>query len=81
MCHVHAIARTGHGTESVYRRYAVSDEPSLIEAAVKLAALHARGQMSAGILSGLSKSCVKAVAAPTDRWLKTLEFVGAEGGT
>jgi hypothetical protein len=34
------MAMTGHLTESVYRRYAIADETSLKEAAVKLAALH-----------------------------------------
>lgn len=48
-----AMAMTGHLTESVYRRYAVSDETSLKEAAVKLAALH--GQMSTERTRHLSK--------------------------
>ena len=30
----------GHKTEAIYRRYAISDEKSLKEAAVKLARLH-----------------------------------------
>ena len=32
---------TGHKTEAVYRRYAITDAAMLQEAAVKLAALHA----------------------------------------
>lgn len=32
---------TGHLTESIYRRYAITDSAMLQEAAVKLAALHA----------------------------------------
>jgi integrase len=36
-----AMAMVGHQTESVYRRYAISDETSLREAAAKLEALHA----------------------------------------
>jgi integrase len=35
-----AMAMVGHKTESVYRRYAITDEVMLKEAAVKLAALH-----------------------------------------
>jgi hypothetical protein len=32
---------TGHKTEAVYRRYAITDSTMLQEAALKLAALHA----------------------------------------
>ena len=32
---------TGHKTEAVYRRYAITDSAMLEEAAVKLAAFHA----------------------------------------
>ena len=32
---------TGHKTEAVYRRYAITDSAMLQEAAVKLAVLHA----------------------------------------
>jgi hypothetical protein len=35
-----AMAMVGHQTEAIYRRYAISDENSLKEAGVKLAALH-----------------------------------------
>jgi hypothetical protein len=35
-----AMAMVGHLTESIHRRYAISDETSLRESAVKLAALH-----------------------------------------
>jgi hypothetical protein len=34
------MAMVGHKTELIYRRYAISDEKSLKEAAVKLARLH-----------------------------------------
>jgi integrase len=37
-----AMAMTGHRTEAIYRRYAIFDESMLREAAVSLAALHAR---------------------------------------
>ena len=30
----------GHRTEAIYRRYAIADESMLVEAGVKLAALH-----------------------------------------
>ena len=36
-----AMAMTGHKTEAVYRRYAITDSAMLREAAVKLAVLHA----------------------------------------
>jgi integrase len=36
-----AMAMVGHLTESIYRRYAIQDEASLTEGAVKLAAFHA----------------------------------------
>jgi integrase len=36
-----AMKMTGHRSESVYRRYAITDSAMLQEAAVKLAALHA----------------------------------------
>ena len=35
-----AMAMVGHVTESIYRRYAISDETSLRESGAKLAALH-----------------------------------------
>ena len=35
-----AMAMVGHLTESIYRRYAISDEASLRESAAKLDALH-----------------------------------------
>ncbi len=41
--------------QPTYRRYAVSDETSLKEAAAKLAALHGKGQMSTESPSHLSK--------------------------
>jgi len=50
-----AMAMTGHLTESVYRRYAVSDETSLKEAAAKLAALHDAGRLSTNVRSNWSK--------------------------
>lgn len=34
------MAMVGHKTESVYRRYAISDETSLKQAGAKLALLH-----------------------------------------
>jgi len=34
------MAMVGHLTESIYRRYAISDEVSLRESAVKLSRLH-----------------------------------------
>lgn len=36
-----AMKLTGHKTEAVYRRYAITDSAMLQEAAVKLAVLHA----------------------------------------
>lgn len=36
-----AMRMTGHKTEAVYRRYAITDSAMLQEAAVKLATLHA----------------------------------------
>ena len=36
-----AMKLTGHKTEAVYRRYAITDSVMLQEAAVKLAVLHA----------------------------------------
>ena len=36
-----AMKLTGHRTEAVYRRYAITDSAMLQEAAVKLAVLHA----------------------------------------
>jgi integrase len=36
-----AMKMTGHKTEAIYRRYAITDSAMLQEAAVKLAALHA----------------------------------------
>jgi integrase len=39
-----AINMVGHKTEAIYRRYAISDEKSLKEAAVKLARLHEADQ-------------------------------------
>jgi integrase len=41
-----AMAMTGHLTEAVYRRYAIVDESMVREGVVKLAAFHAKGQMS-----------------------------------
>jgi hypothetical protein len=35
-----AMRMTGHKTEAVYRRYAITDSAMLQEAAVKLAAFH-----------------------------------------
>jgi len=35
-----AMARVGHRTESIYRRYAIADEAMLKAGAVKLAAFH-----------------------------------------
>lgn len=35
-----AMALVGHKTESIYRRYAITDETMLRESADKLAALH-----------------------------------------
>ena len=35
-----AMNMVGHKTEAIYRRYAISDEKSLKEAAAKLARLH-----------------------------------------
>ena len=60
-----AMAMTGHLTESVYRRYAIADETSLKEAAVKLAALHNAGRLSTNVSSHLSKqSQSKAAVRP-----------------
>jgi integrase len=60
-----AMAMTGHLTESVYRRYAIADETSLKEAAVKLAALHNAGRLSTNVFSHLSKqSQSKAAVRP-----------------
>ena len=39
-----AMNMVGHKTEAIYRRYAISDEKSLKEAAVKLARLHEADQ-------------------------------------
>ncbi len=41
-----AMAMVGHETEAIYRRYAIADEASLKEAAVKLAALGKAGRLS-----------------------------------
>jgi integrase len=35
-----AMAMVGHKTQAIYQRYAIADEASLKEAAIKLAALH-----------------------------------------
>jgi hypothetical protein len=43
-----AMALTGHKTESVYRRYAITDSHMLEEAVVKLAAFHALETLEKG---------------------------------
>lgn len=48
---------SGHKIEAIYRRYAISDEVSLKEAAAKLAALHERDHLA--IAKGLPKSEVR----------------------
>jgi integrase len=46
-----AMAMVGHETETIYRRYAIADEASLKEAAVKLAALGKAGRLSKTVRS------------------------------
>jgi hypothetical protein len=45
------MAIVGHENEAIYRRYAIADEVSLKEAAVKLAALGKAGRLSTNVRS------------------------------
>jgi integrase len=57
-----AMKMTGHKTEAVYRRYAITDSAMLQEAAAKLAALHAS---EASQEKRQHNANVEAIAAPT----------------
>jgi len=48
---------TGHKTEAVYVRYAIQDEASLMEAAEKLAKLHARLAIKPASDTGPKEKC------------------------
>jgi hypothetical protein len=50
-----AMAMVGHKTESIYRRYAITDEAMLKEGAAKLAILHEAQQNAASRVSTLRK--------------------------
>ena len=54
-----AMKLTGHKTEAVCRRYAITDSATLQEAAVKLAVLHASGanRQSSDKVKELSGKC------------------------
>lgn len=69
-----AMRMTGHKTESVYRRYAITDSAMLQEAGVKLAAFHAAEERRGKVQpkSGLGDAYYPQ---------KPLDFIGAEGGT
>ena len=57
-----ALCQSWHLKESVYSRYAIADETSLKDAAVKLAALHDAGRLSTTVPSHLSKQSQSKVA-------------------
>jgi integrase len=52
-----AMKLTGHRTEAIYVRYAIQDEASLMEAAGKLAKLHARFTLESESETGTQKKC------------------------
>jgi integrase len=45
-----AMAMVGHKTQAIYSRYAIADEASLKEAAVKLATFHETEKLSTKVL-------------------------------
>jgi integrase len=62
-----AMAMVGHRTQSIYQRYAIADETALKEAAVKLAALHAKDRLSADVQrenSNFYQSTIKVEPSP-----------------
>lgn len=57
-----AMKLTGHKTEAVYRRYAITSAADLSEGVAKLAALHAGPQGSPSVLP-MSKGTIRAQSA------------------